>query len=312
MSETPQPKTLLEASRYFADLDVATAFVADLRWPNGPVCPNCEGREHSYLSTRRIWKCKSCKKQFSVKVGTIFEDSAIPLDKWLVSIWLIANSKNGISSHELGRAVGMTQKSAWFVLHRIRLAMQTGTFQKLAGHVEIDETYIGGKARNMHKHVRKQKITGTGVKDKAAILGIRERGGEIRATVVADNRRESLYPHIHAHVERGSNVYTDTHASYIGLGRDFSHETVDHAQAYVVGQVHTNGLENFWSLLKRGLHGTYVSVEPFHLFRYLDERLFTYNLRHLNDFERFTEVLRAAAGRRLTYDALTGRQPRTA
>jgi transposase-like protein len=303
---TKNPRTLLEAVTYFSDLDVATDFVANLRWPNGPVCPNCGGREHSYLTTRRLWKCKSCKRQFSVKVGTIFEDSAIPLSKWLPAIWLIANSKNGISSHELGRATGMTQKSAWFVLHRVRLAMQRGTFDKFSGHVEVDETFIGGKARNMHKDVRKRRIHGTGGTDKTIVLGIRERGGEIRASVVSDTRAVTLHPHVYGNVEKGASVYTDTFPTYRGLGRDFSHATVDHAEAYVVGQVHTNGLENFWSLLKRGLHGTYVSVEPFHLFRYLDERLFTYNLRKLTDFERFTEVLRSAAGRRLTYDQLTG------
>jgi transposase-like protein len=159
MSTKRQPKNLLEAVRYFADLDVATDFVAKLRWPNGPVCPKCGSADkHSYLTTRRIWKCKACKKQFSVKVGTIFEDSALGLDKWLPAVWLIANSKNGISSHELGRALGTTQKSAWFMLHRIRLAMRSGSFEMMNGTVEVDETYIGGKARNMHKGERRAKI----------------------------------------------------------------------------------------------------------------------------------------------------------
>src|SRR6266545_5383233 len=172
MSKNPLPSTLLEAVRYFSDLDVATEYVAKLRWPSGPVCPNCGGLDHSFLKTRRIWKCKACKRQFSVKVGTIFEDSALGLDKWLPAVWLIANSKNGISSHELGRALGTTQKSAWFMLHRIRLAMQTGSFHKLDGEVEVDETYIGGKARNMHKRDRVRKITWTGGKDKAVVLGM--------------------------------------------------------------------------------------------------------------------------------------------
>src|SRR5215208_301248 len=174
-----QPKTLLEAIRYFSDLDVATEFVAKLRWPDGPVCPRCGVVDptHYYLKTRRLWKCRACKKQFSVKVGTIFEDSPLGLDKWLPSVWLIANSKNGISSHELGRALGVTQKSAWFMLHRIRLAMQTGSFEKFDGTVEVDETFIGGKARNMHKHIRRQKITRTGGADKATVVGIIERGG---------------------------------------------------------------------------------------------------------------------------------------
>jgi len=308
MSTENRPGTLLKAIRYFSDLDVATEFVAKLRWPNGPVCPRCGSVEHSYLSTRRIWKCKGCKKQFSVKLGTIFEDSPLGLDKWLPAVWLVANSKNGISSHELGRALGVTQKSAWFMLHRIRLAMQTGSFDKLHGEVEIDETFIGGKARNMHRHARDRRITGTGGSDKTVVLGMRQRNGETRATVVGDTKRGTLHAQVAENVTPGSAVYTDAFRSYSGLSRDFAHQTVDHAEAYVEGQVHTNGLENFWSLLKRGLHGTYVSVEPFHLFRYLDERLFAYNLRELNDFGRFAAVLAAASDRRLTYGELTGQR----
>ncbi len=300
------PTSLVEAIRYFSDIDVCTKFVANLRWPNGPVCPRCGVMDYSYLSTRRLWKCKGCKKQYSVKLGTIFEDSPLGLDKWLPAIWLIANSKNGISSHELGRALGTTQKSAWFMLHRIRLAMQTGTFDKLGGQVEVDETFIGGKARNMHKHVRRQKITGTGGVNKTTVLGLRERGGSIRASVIPDITRRTLHSKIAANVEAGSAVYTDELHSYRGLAGEYAHATVDHAERYVEGQVHTNGLENFWSLLKRGLHGTYVSVEPFHLFRYLDERVFTFNLRELDDYGRFATVLRLAAGRRLTYAELTG------
>jgi transposase-like protein len=301
------PKTLLEAIRYFSDLDICTQFVAGLRWPDGPVCPRCEGRKHSYLSTRRLWKCKACKKQFSVKVGTVFEDSPLGLDKWLPAVWLTANSKNGISSHELARALGVTQKSSWFMLHRIRLAMQTGSFDKSNGEFEVDETYIGGKARNMHKSVRKQKISGTGGHDKAKVIGMIERGGQVRVRHVPELNREHVHGFIREGAEPGSNVYTDRHHSYSGLEIDYAHETVDHAEQYVRGQVHTNGMENFWSLLKRGLHGTYVSVEPFHLFRYLDERVFTFNLRELDDYGRFASVLEAVAGRRLTYHALTGK-----
>jgi transposase-like protein len=300
------PTNLLGAIRYFSDLDVCTEFVAELRWPSGPVCPRCGAMEHSYISTRRLWKCKGCKKQYSVKLGTIFEDSPLGLDKWLPAVWLIANSKNGISSHELGRALGVTQKSAWFMLHRIRLAMQTGTFNKLDGTVEVDETFIGGKARNMHKSAKARKITSTGPKDKTAVLGIRHRSGEVRAMIVPDGKRETLRDHVAAHVAPGANVYTDENRAYAILSRDFEHETVDHAERYVDGKVHTNGLENFWALLKRGLHGTYVSVEPFHLFRYLDERVFTYNLHDSTDYGRFRAVLRKVAGRRLTYAEVTG------
>jgi transposase-like protein len=303
---TQHPSNLLEAVTYFSDVDVATDFVAKLRWPNGPVCPRCGGVEYSYLKTRRLWKCKDCKKQYSVKLGTIFEDSPLGLDKWLPAVWLAANSKNGISSHELARALGVTQKSAWFMLHRIRLAMQTGSFLKLDGEVEVDESFIGGKARNMHKDRREQKGK-TGWWDKTTILGMRQRDGELRAKVVPNTRARTLKPEVYDNVAPGASVYTDDNHSYKGLDAAYDHRTVDHAVAYVDGQVHTNGLENFWSLLKRGLHGTYVSVEPFHLFRYLDERVFTFNLRELDDYGRFSTVLGMAIGRRLTYRGLTGR-----
>jgi transposase-like protein len=308
MSAKKTPQTLLEAIRYFSDLDICTDFVANLRWPEGPVCPRCEGREHSYLTTRRLWKCKSCKKQFSVKVGTIFEDSALGLDKWLPAIWLAANSKNGISSHELARALGTTQKSAWFMLHRIRLAMQTGSFETVSGQVEVDETYVGGKARNMHRHIRRQKISGTGVKDKTAVLGMIERGGKVRAEVIPDAKKRTLQRRVRETVEPGSSVFTDAAYAYTGLDFDYDHRVVDHAVQYVDGDVHTNYMENFWALLKRGLHGTYISVQPFHLFRYLDERVFTFNMRELTDLGRFTLVLQAVAGRRLTYAELTGQR----
>lgn len=301
------PTTLLEAIRYFSDPDVCIKFVSSLRWPDGPVCPKCEGTEHSYLTTRQLWKCKDCKRQFSVKVGTIFEGSPIGLDKWLAAIWLIANSKNGISSHELGRSVGLTQKSAWFVLHRVRLAMRTGTFAKFSGEIEVDETFVGGLSKNMHSDVRKRKITGTGGKDKTAVIGIRRRGGDLKATVIPDRKRHTLQLMVRDQVEKGASVYTDAFGSYTGLGGDFDHGTVDHAVRYVDGRVHVNNVENFWTLLKRGLKGTYVQVAPEHLFRYVDERVFTYNKRDLDDFGRFVTVLGQVAGRRLTYAALTGK-----
>lgn len=306
MSRKRLPKNLLEAVRYFSDLDVANEYVAGLRWPDGPVCPRCEGREHSYISTRRLWKCRVCKKQFSVKVGTIFEDSPLGLDKWLPAVWLAANSKNGISSHELARSLGVTQKTAWFMLQRIRLAMQTGSFDKLSGVIEADETYIGGKARNMsaNRHARRPK--GRGHSGKTAVVGVIERGGEVRAAVVANTKKRTLIPFVKDAVEPGSSVFTDLNRSYVGLDWKYDHRTVDHAVQYVDGQVHTNYMENFWSLLKRGLNGTYISVEPFHLFRYLDERVFTFNLRKVTDTERFDTVLGQVSGRRVTYAELIG------
>jgi transposase-like protein len=303
------PTSLIEAVQYFSDLDVCNEFVAKLRWPDGPVCPRCGCVEYSYLSTRRLWKCKGCKKQYSVKLGTIFEDSPLGLSKWLPAVWLIANSKNGISSHELARALGVTQKSAWFMLHRIRLAMQTRSFDKLGGEVEADETYIGGKARSMHTSERKRRITGTGGHGHMTpVLGMIERGGQVRAEVVPNVKAKTIRPRIVESVEVGASLYTDAFGSYRGMNIRFDHRTIDHAERYVDGQVHTNTIENFWSLVKRGLNGTYISVEPFHLFRYLDERVFTFNLRDKTDFGRFSAVLNAVAGRRLTYAEVTGQR----
>ena len=235
-----KPTNLLEAIRYFSDLDVATDYVAKLRWPNGPTCPRCGSQEYSYLTTRRIWKCKGCEKQYSVKLGTIFEDSPLGLDKWLPAVWLAANSKNGISSHELARALGVTQKSAWFMLHRIRLAMQQGSIT-LSGEVEVDESYVGGKAINMHKDARVRKGAlggGTVGSGKVPVLGLRERGGRIRAEVVPDVKRRTLKPAVERTVEKGSTVYTDANRAYIGLDDRYDHGVVDHAEAYVDGRVH--------------------------------------------------------------------------
>lgn len=303
------PKTLLEAIRYFSDLDVATGFFAGLRWPEGPICPKCGVQDvgHYYLKSRRVWKCKACRKQFSVKVGTVFEDSSIGMDKWLPAMWMLVNCKNGISSHELARDLGVTQKTAWFMLHRIRLATKTGTFEKLSGHVEADETYIGGKARNMHKSKRKQKIRGRGASGKVAVMGLLERHGEVRTKIVPDTSSRTLQVEVRENVEPGSEVHTDALRSYRGLDSEYIHSVVDHAERYVDGHVHTNGLENFWSLLKRGIKGTYVGVEPYHLYRYLDEQAFRFNNRKDDDAGRFVKTLASASGRRLTYDELTGK-----
>jgi transposase-like protein len=251
-----------------------------------------------------MWKCLDCKKQFSIKVGTIFEDSPIGLDKWLCAMFLIANCKNGVSSYEIARDVHVTQRSAWFMLQRIRHAMHTGTFNKLSGQIEADETFIGGKARNMHSDKRAAKITGRGPKDKTVVAGILERAGNVHAVVVPNRKKSALQSEIREHVLAGSAIFTDALKSYEGLD-EFQHEVVDHAVEYVRGEVHTNGMENFWSLLKRGLHGTYVSVEPFHLFRYLDEQTFRFNKRHTTDADRFVQLCSSVTGKRLTWDQLT-------
>jgi hypothetical protein len=261
-----------------------------------------------------MWECKKehTRKQFSIKVGSIFEDSALGLDKWLIASWMICSCKNGVSSCEIARSIGVTQKTAWFMAHRIRKAMQTGSFMKLGGKggngVEVDETFIGGKARNMHVSKRQRRITGSGTKDKVAVLGILERGGEVRLSVVPSRRKHVLQAEVRKHVEAGSALYSDFLLSYQGLAGEYAHRVVDHAVEYVNGQVHTNGLENFWSLLKRGISGTYVSVEPYHLFRYLDEQSFRYNNRkQLSDGQRFDLAMTQVAGKRLTWAELTGK-----
>ncbi len=285
--------------------------MARLRWPDGIVkCPNCGSAEVHFLANQRRWKCSvpHDRRQFSIKVGTIFEDSPLGLDKWLPAAWLLTNCKNGVSSYEIARDLGITQKSAWFMMHRIRLAMQRGTFwSKLEGEIEADESFIGGLARNMHKN-KKAKITGTGGAGKAIVMGILDRNTrEVRVKHVANTRSETLQAEIREHVEPGSEVFTDAWVAYQGLDRDYVHNVIDHAETYVKGKIHTNGIENFWSLLKRGLKGTYVSVEPFHLFRYLDEQAFRYNTRKTSDGSRFAQTLAQTVGRRVTYKQLTGK-----
>lgn len=304
--EQKYPKTLVEAVQYFSDEDTAIRFVAEIRWPDGVKCPTCGREDASYLTKQRRWQCKSAHphRQFSVKVGTIFEDSPVALGKWLIALWMEANSKNAISSYEVGRAIGVSQKTAWFMLHRIRLALQHGSLSKLKGEVEVDESFIGGKARNMHRGKRRAK--GRGAVGKAVIMGLLQRHGEVRTEVVKNTRRRTLQPHIRANVEKGSHVYSDALASYDGLDDEYVHQVVDHAECYVKGQVHTNGLENFWSLFKRCIHGTHVSVEPFHLFRYLDSETFRFNNRKVSDGRRFLIGIRGISGKHLTYKAPIG------
>jgi transposase-like protein len=305
------PKTLIEAVAYFQNPDNCIAYLVARRWPNGITCPTCDSANVGFIASRGMFQCRTrhAKAQFSVKLGTIFEDSPLGLDKWLPAMWLIASNRNGISSWELHRAVGVTQKTAWFMLHRIRLAMQDEhNGGKLGGEVEADETFIGGKARNMHKAKRARVITGTGGKDKTAVMGILERGGKIRTAVIENRKKSAIQAEVRKHVEAGTALFTDALKSYEGLN-EFEHQVVDHAVQYVDGNVHTNGCENFWSLLKRTLNGTYVNVEPFHLFRYLDEQAYRFNNRiPMADADRFSCLVRKIVGKRLTYAELTGKE----
>ncbi len=313
-----EPHTLQEAVLYFSDLNNCIDYLAIRRWPNGVVCPSCGSKQVKFNEKRRIWQCSShhAKRQFSVKVGTIYEDSPIGLDKWMVATWMLTNCKNGVSSYEIARDLKVTQKSAWFMLHRIRLALQDPDFgAKLSGEIEADETFIGGKARFMHKDVKARRITGMGqgAKDKVIVMGVLQRGGRIRTQVIPDRQKETLQPIVRQHVEAGSAFYTDEMGGYRGLQSEYAHGIIDHAVKYVDGRIHTNGMENFWSLLKRGIGGTYVSVEPFHLFRYLDEQVFRYNNRatkklKVSDSQRFDMAVSNIVGKRLTFAALTGKE----
>jgi len=318
----PEPKSLQEAIIYFSDPNNCIDYLAIRRWPDGKViCPGCGSEKVSFNANRRTWKCSKhhSKREFSIKVGTVMEDSAIPLDKWLTAMWMILNCKNGVSSCEIAKNVRVNQKSAWFMLHRIRLSMQDATLgSKFRGEVEADETFIGGKARNMHKNVKARRITGGGqsAKDKLIVMGVLERGGKIRTQVISDRQKETLQPIVREHVHAGAALFTDEMGGYKGLNEQYQHQIIDHAVKYVDGRVHTNGIENFWSLLKRGLAGTYVSVEPFHLFRYLDEQSFRFNYRGtkenpVTDADRFSIAASQLAGKRITFAQLTGKVGQT-
>jgi hypothetical protein len=319
-----EPKTLQEAIIYFANPDNCLNFLVARRYRDGVFCPRCGSKEVRFLATRRIWECKSkhAKRQFSIKVNTIFEDSPISLDKWLLAVWMIANCKNGVSSYEIHRAIGVTQKSTWFMMHRIRLALDIGTFHKLGGgpnsgtdnEVEVDETFVGGKLRNMHKDKKIIYNKRGGAFGKAIVMGLLDRGRkEVRAKVVVDTKRDTLQPQVRKEVKLGSTIYTDEAVAYDGLSYKYVHDVINHMEKYVNGRVHTNGIENFWSLLKRGIGGTYVAVEPFHLSRYVDEQVFRYNNRAtadnpMNDFDRFSLAVSNIVGKRITYAELTGKE----
>jgi transposase-like protein len=307
------PMCLADACSYFADQDNALRFLAELRWPDGVKCPHCGADDPGFLKTRRIWKCRSCRKQFSIKIGTIFEDSPLGLDKWLPALWMLANSKNGVSSYEVARALHVTQKTAWFMLGRIRLAMRSKTFVRFEGEVEMDESYLGGLYGNMPRSKRARLGSGFRQKNKVGVLGVleRKRGGKasrIRTAVVGqDVNPRNLFAHVKRIVKEGSHLYTDEHPNYGILNSAYIRQTVRHGtDQYVQGRVHTNGIENFWSLLKRTIKGTYVSIDPFHVFRYLDEQAFRFNNRRASDGDRFVAVVDSLLGKRLTYRALIG------
>lgn len=309
------PKTLQEAISYFADELICIATVAQMVWPEGkPICPSCGKLDHNWLANQKRWKCRACKRQFSVKVGTIFEDSPLGLDKWLLAMWMIANCRNGVSSYEIARAIGITQKAAWHMMHRVREAMKDKTDVKLGGIVEADESFYGGRISNMHQSKRAELGGKTrGVKGKAIVVGMVERGGRVRAEVVVERTKPVLHDVVARNVDPEATLVTDEWGGYVGS--QLIHEVINHSIEYVNGHIHTNGIENFWSLLKRGIGGTYISVSPAHLQRYVAEQVFRYNQRKREgvkrtDTERFLSLLSDVSGRRLTYADLISKGER--
>ena len=307
------PKTLLEAITTFANPEIAHDFVKGLRWPNGVACPRhgCGSADVREIRGKRPrWYCRECKREFTAKVGTIFEDSPIGFDKWLPAMWLLSANCNGISSMELHRALGVTQKTAWFMLHRIRLAMQEGHMERLSGEVEVDETYFGGAPRNRRPRIA---VTRHGQEptepiktyEKTAVMGFRERGGRVRAFVIPNEKMLTLHLRLRDHVEPGSTLYTDAHPGYTAAGYSYAHYVINHSLEYVRDHhVHTNNIENFWSVLKRTIGGTYICPRPKHLDRYLDEQIFRFNERESTDGPRFVKAVKGADSKRLTYKAL--------
>lgn len=310
MEKVPYPQTLAEAIRLYANPEIAHAFVVGMRWPYGVACPRmgCGSADVHFITTRKTWRCNECKRQFSTKVGTIFEESPLGYDKWLPAIWLITNAKNGISSCEIARALAVTQKTAWFMLHRIRAAMKSGTFEKLVGPVEADETYIGGQTKNM-SIARRVRLAKAGGKGKVAVMGMVERNrpgrkGRVRAFVVPVTDRPTLQGGVLRNVVEGSELHTDGNIVYYDLWKHFNHHVIDHAFEYVRGNVHTNSIEAFWSVFKRTIKGTYIAPRPQHLQRYVEEQVHRFNEREKTDGERFPVVVKQADGVRLTYKAL--------
>jgi len=317
------PKTLQQAIVFFAEPMNCVQYLLSKTTEDGkPTCPVCGRNDATFIASRQKFQCKArhSKRQWSIKQGTIFEDSPITLDKWLLAMWMVINCKNGVSSYEIHRDIGVTQKSAWFMLHRIRLAMQGDVVDTFGGEVEVDETYIGGLARNMHTWRRKAKFHGrTGGAGKIAVFGLLERSAEkgkskVITRVIPEAWRDEVREIIKETVEPGTQIYSDEHGTYSILGSEgFKHAFIRHAETYVDGAVHTNGIENFWALLKRGIKGTYVSVEPFHMFRYLDEQAFRFNERFTDDASRFDTVVSQIVGKRIMYKELTGysKEPQT-
>jgi transposase-like protein len=309
-----RPRTLMAAMAYFSDADTCEQYLASIRWPDHqPICPKCGKANAVKLQTRNVYQCKErgCRRQFRLKAGTIFEDSPLPLQKWFVAGWMLATCRNGISSYELARTIGVKQLSAWHMLHRLREVIKPGGNRKLCGVVESDESFVGGLLKNMHRHKRRH-IKRTNIvwgnqygANRTIVHAFLERGGEVRARVIPRIVHSEMQAHARKHIEPGTNIYTDAHQVYKGLEKDFEHQWVSHMYEYVRGNVHTNGLECFFSCLRRTIRGTYVAVDPEHLEAYCDEQAYRYTYRKDGEWERFDRLMHRVVGKRLMYSELT-------
>jgi len=296
--------SLFDLMAAFPDEQSCVDHLRAIRWRDGEFCPHCQGNRIYTFSDRKTFKCGDCRQRFSIKVGTIFEDTKLPLRKWFMAIWLITNHPKGIASTTLAKDLAVTQKTAWFVLHRLRHAARTPSFNApLKGTVEVDETYVGGKEKNKHEWQRTGDTKGG--KGKEIMLGMVERDGELRMVHVSDMKAKTVQAVICENVARGTNVMTDEHASFVGLGRDFHHHSVNHGAGEYVRHytLHTNSIESVWALLKRQIVGIHHWVSPKHLNRYATEMSWRFNRRDLRVTDRMNDLFASVEGR-LTYKAL--------